>query len=272
MTSYLRGWLSSGIASDSVPTVTCNSPLPSDDEGSITETERDREDNDDLPPAFPSLNSAQRVLNQVPRPLTDAQLMPPPPSIPPSSSLHRTGPGSLAVPPTTTKRPSKKREKVILAPGHSPMDWANLKISGQDLRVRFLFMFFFYSFHSNMKFTIFFTLVNPKGVSTLLRVTPSMLQQHNTRQDAWTAINGKVYNVTSYLAFHPGGEKELMRVVGRDGTKLFGMCCCYCAVVNFDGLLIIDTNIYYFLALTHAWVSVDMMLDACLVGFLVAER
>ncbi|KAL9714020.1 hypothetical protein Ac2012v2_002327 [Leucoagaricus gongylophorus] len=218
MTSYLRGWLSSGISSDSVPTVTCNSPLPSDDEGSITETERDREDNDDLPPAFPSLNSAQRVLNQVPRPLTDAQLMPPPPSIPPSSSLHRTGPGSLAVPPTTTKRPSKKREKVILAPGHSPMDWANLKISGQDLR----------------------------GVSTLLRVTPSMLQQHNTRQDAWTAINGKVYNVTSYLAFHPGGEKELMRVVGRDGTKLF--------------------------ALTHAWVSVDMMLDACLVGFLVAER
>jgi len=120
-----------------------------------------------------------------------------------------------------------------------------------------------------MKLTIFFTLVNPKGVSTLLRVTPSMLQQHNTRQDAWTAINGKVYNVTSYLAFHPGGEKELMRVVGRDGTKLFGMCC-YCAVVNFDGLLIID--IYYYLALTHAWVSVDMMLDACLVGFLVAER
>jgi len=64
-----------------------------------------------------------------------------------------------------------------------------------------------------------------KGVPTLLRVTPSMLKQHNTRQDAWTAINGKVYNVTPYLAFHPGGEKELMRVAGRDGTKLFGVLC-----------------------------------------------
>jgi len=35
------------------------------------------------------------------------------------------------------------------------------------------------------------------------------------------AINGKVYNVTAYLPFHPGGEKEMMRGVGRDGTALF---------------------------------------------------
>lgn len=27
--------------------------------------------------------------------------------------------------------------------------------------------------------------------------------------------------MTPYLPFHPGGEKELMRVAGRDGTKLF---------------------------------------------------
>jgi cytochrome b involved in lipid metabolism len=46
---------------------------------------------------------------------------------------------------------------------------------------------------------------------------------HNKRDDAWSAINGKVYNITPYLAFHPGGEKELMRVAGRDGTKLFGV-------------------------------------------------
>lgn len=49
-----------------------------------------------------------------------------------------------------------------------------------------------------------------------------MLKEHNTRADAWTAINGKVYNITPYLPFHPGGEKELMRVAGRDGSKLFG--------------------------------------------------
>ncbi|EPT01683.1 hypothetical protein FOMPIDRAFT_1023161 [Fomitopsis schrenkii] len=124
------------------------------------------------------------------------------------------------VPPTTTKpppKPSAKRGKVMLAPGHGPLDWANLKKSGQDLR----------------------------GVDTLLRVTPSMLKEHRTRDDAWSAFNGKVYNVTSYLPYHPGGEKELMRVAGRDGSKLF--------------------------ALTHAWVNLDYMLDACLIGFLVPE-
>jgi hypothetical protein len=49
-----------------------------------------------------------------------------------------------------------------------------------------------------------------------------MLKQHSKKDDAWTAISGKVYNMTPYLPYHPGGEKELMRVAGRDGTKLFG--------------------------------------------------
>jgi cytochrome b involved in lipid metabolism len=55
-----------------------------------------------------------------------------------------------------------------------------------------------------------------------MRIPPSILKQHNKRDDAWSAINGKVYNITPYMSFHPGGEKELMRVAGRDGTKLFG--------------------------------------------------
>lgn len=54
-----------------------------------------------------------------------------------------------------------------------------------------------------------------------------MLKQHNKKDDAWTAIGGKVYNMTPYLPYHPGGEKELMRVAGRDGTKLFGTLSFY---------------------------------------------
>ena len=34
-------------------------------------------------------------------------------------------------------------------------------------------------------------------------------------------FNGKVYNLTRYLRYHPGGEDQLMRAAGRDGTKLF---------------------------------------------------
>ncbi|TFK40437.1 cytochrome b5-like heme/steroid binding domain-containing protein [Crucibulum laeve] len=226
MTSYLRSWLTSGTSSADppIPSLQRVSPPPSDDEdGSATETE-----DNDSPPAFPSLNSAQRVQTQkIPRILTDSELMPPPPSL--GLAVRKPGvafgssnttSSSLALPPTTTKRPqpaSKKREKVALTPGHSPLDWAALKSSGADLR----------------------------GVDTLMRIPPSVLKQHNKRDDAWSAFNGKVYNITPYLPFHPGGVKDLMRVAGRDGTKLF--------------------------AETHAWVNVDFMLDACLVGFLVAE-
>lgn len=176
------------------------------EDGSDTATEGDQ----DSVPLFPSLSSTQRMPSA--RVLTDSELMPPPP-LPNSVTVSR-GSSSLGV--LTTTRPTKKR-KVILAPGHGPLDWANLKASGKNLR----------------------------GVDTLMRVPPSVLKQHNSREDAWTAIHGKVYNITPYMAFHPGGEKELMRVAGRDGTRLF--------------------------ALTHAWINADFMLDACLVGFLVSE-
>ncbi|KIO14851.1 hypothetical protein M404DRAFT_119113 [Pisolithus tinctorius Marx 270] len=132
-------------------------------------------------------------------------------------SSTRVASSSLLSPLATTQKPPKPSKKVALAPGFGPLDWAQLKSSGEDLR----------------------------GVDTLLRVPPSVLKSHNKKQDAWTAINGKVYNITPYLPYHPGGEKELMRVAGRDGTKLF--------------------------SLTHAWVNVDFMLDSCLVGFLVPE-
>lgn len=40
-------------------------------------------------------------------------------------------------------------------------------------------------------------------------------------RDAWTEYQGKVYNITPYLPFHPGGPTELMKGAGRDVAKLF---------------------------------------------------
>ena len=96
----------------------------------------------------------------------------------------------------------------------------------------------------------------------MLRIPPSILKQHNKRDDAWTAIYGKVYNITAYLPFHPGGVKALMRAAGRDGTKLFGL--------SYQPPLVKNGS-HVFIATTHGWVNVDFMLDACLVGFLVPE-
>jgi cytochrome b involved in lipid metabolism len=48
------------------------------------------------------------------------------------------------------------------------------------------------------------------------------VQKHNTPEDAWCVLNGRVYNITPYLDFHPGGRRQLLRVAGKDGSELFG--------------------------------------------------
>lgn len=63
------------------------------------------------------------------------------------------------------------------------------------------------------------------GLSHLQRITPEELKKHNKPDDAWSAFQGKVYNLTPYLRYHPGGVDELMRVAGRDGTRLFSTFC-----------------------------------------------
>lgn len=246
MTAYLHSWLSPRSHSDeSVPTIVNSSAslaIPGaftfDDDNDDAETIRGQSPaHNDVPPAFPSLNSAQRIdssgiatatATSIPRIMADCEHMPPPP-VPRFTSGRRAGPvppsesstNALAVPskgnlltlPSTSSKPLKVSRKVALAPGHGPLDWANLKKSASNLRVCGLHLYAVLSFHKSRPFV--------QGVDTLLRVTSSMLKQHNKREDAWSAFHGKVYNITPYLSFHPGGEKELMRVAGRDGTKLF---------------------------------------------------
>lgn len=93
-----------------------------------------------------------------------------------------------------------------------------------------------------------------------------MLKRHNKKDDAWSAFYGKVYNITPYMDYHPGGVKDLLRVAGRDGTKLFGES------TPMDPLVMRKVAEHrHCLAETHGWVNADMMLDVCLVGFLVGE-
>lgn len=74
-----------------------------------------------------------------------------------------------------------------------------------------------------------------------------MLAEKNGRKgnDAWSIYNGKVYNITPYAPFHPGGKGELLRAAGKDGTKLFME--------------------------VHPWVNWEGMLNSCLVGVMVSE-
>ncbi|KAL2211303.1 cytochrome b5 [Sarocladium strictum] len=153
---------------------------------------------------FPAVNSIQRARG------------PAPSRGPPQAS------SGLTPPPTITTKPQKPSRKVLLEPGHSPLDWASISGPNADLRG-----------------------VPPE--TPYLKVTPSMLKEKTGRKgkDAWMAINGKVYNVSPYAKYHPGGVPELMRAAGRDGTKLFYEI--------------------------HPWVNYDTMLAACLVGLMVEE-
>ncbi|KAI0845489.1 hypothetical protein F5Y00DRAFT_168907 [Daldinia vernicosa] len=167
------------------------------------------------PPRPPTLNN------------TGPSLLGVPPRAPiPNRHQYDRQPGTstLAPPPTHSSKPAKPSRKVTLSPGRSPLDWARLSANpSADLR-------------------------NLGPGAPYLRVPPSLLRRQTGRKgkDAWTALGGRVYNITPYLPFHPGGEPELLRAAGRDGTKLFGEI--------------------------HPWVNYETMLSSCLIGLLVEEH
>eukprot|EP00201_Polytomella_parva_P021814 CAMPEP_0175042484 /NCGR_PEP_ID=MMETSP0052_2-20121109/2597_1 /TAXON_ID=51329 ORGANISM="Polytomella parva, Strain SAG 63-3" /NCGR_SAMPLE_ID=MMETSP0052_2 /ASSEMBLY_ACC=CAM_ASM_000194 /LENGTH=76 /DNA_ID=CAMNT_0016305317 /DNA_START=298 /DNA_END=528 /DNA_ORIENTATION=- len=68
------------------------------------------------------------------------------------------------------------------------------------------------------------------------------VSQHNTPEDAWTTMNGKVYNLTPYLKYHPGGVQILLGVAGKDCLALFKK--------------------------HHAWVNAHALLEKCFIGYL----
>ena len=37
----------------------------------------------------------------------------------------------------------------------------------------------------------------------------------------WTVIDGVIYDITNYVAMHPGGKKKILKGVGIDSTEVF---------------------------------------------------
>ncbi|KAJ1293559.1 hypothetical protein BS78_01G077700 [Paspalum vaginatum] len=44
---------------------------------------------------------------------------------------------------------------------------------------------------------------------------------HNTPEDCWVVVDGKIYDVTKYLEDHPGGADVLLEATGKDATEEF---------------------------------------------------
>ncbi|OLN92768.1 Cytochrome b5 reductase 4 [Colletotrichum chlorophyti] len=152
-----------------------------------------RTNNNMPPPPAPSRGPAPPRLAAFPAMDSPQRARPVPNRAPPAAT------SSLAPPPTHSAKAPKPSRKVILTPGHSPLDWARISGPNADLR-------------------------NLPANTPYLKVTPSMLKKMTGRKgkDAWMALGGRVYNITPYLPYHPAGEPELLRGAARDGTKLFG--------------------------------------------------
>ena len=110
--------------------------------------------------------------------------------------------------------------KVQLAPGFSQLDWHRLLRAQKDP-------------------------AKLKG-APLRGYTLREIGAHNKKYDCWLALRGKVYNVSHYFPYHPGGPEQLMRGAGRDATALFDEF--------------------------HPWLSIAPMLGKCCVGWVVDDE
>jgi cytochrome b involved in lipid metabolism len=57
------------------------------------------------------------------------------------------------------------------------------------------------------------------GTNLVLSMTE--LAKHNSYNSCWLLISGKIYDVTSYLNSHPGGEAEILKTCGTDATVIY---------------------------------------------------
>jgi len=60
-----------------------------------------------------------------------------------------------------------------------------------------------------------------KDLRESAKVSSEELARHCTPQDGWVLLEGTVYDVTLFMAHHPGGQMTLQRELGRDVTSKF---------------------------------------------------
>ena len=121
----------------------------------------------------------------------------------------------------------KARGKVGLEPGYSLMSWMRLCTSGTDL-------------------TGGVGAVDAEDEDSWPWWTADQVKQHNSADDAWMVVRGRVYNVTPYLRYHPGGVDVLLKAAGKDATELFDQY--------------------------HTWVDAHGIMEACCVGRLAPSE
>lgn len=122
--------------------------------------------------------------------------------------------------PKPVLRKQPVRAKVPFEKGYSQMDWLKLTRTHPDL-------------------------AGLKGETNSRLITMDDVKKHKVEGSIWTVLKGRVYNLSPYMKFHPGGVDMLMMAAGKDCTSLFNK--------------------------HHPWVNSEFLLEKCLVGVLDAD-
>jgi cytochrome b involved in lipid metabolism len=51
--------------------------------------------------------------------------------------------------------------------------------------------------------------------------TAQTVAVHNSETSCWSIINGVVYDLTSFVSRHPGGDRNILKICGKDGSSAF---------------------------------------------------
>lgn len=49
----------------------------------------------------------------------------------------------------------------------------------------------------------------------------AQVKRHASPSDCWSAVNGKVYNLTGWISRHPGGSQRIIAMCGKDASAAF---------------------------------------------------
>ncbi len=61
----------------------------------------------------------------------------------------------------------------------------------------------------------------PASTDTKGGYTLATVATHNTQADCWSAVNGSVYDLTSWVSRHPGGSRAIIGMCGKDASAAF---------------------------------------------------
>jgi cytochrome b involved in lipid metabolism len=54
-----------------------------------------------------------------------------------------------------------------------------------------------------------------------VKYTLEEVKKHTTASDCWAVVSGNVYDLTKWVALHPGGPAIIQSLCGRDATADF---------------------------------------------------